>query len=247
MVVIKYPIHGCNYKTPNHQFDIVCRLLDLHKVEHGKNSGSSKAVIMPNASQLIRLRVDQGISQETWLAFIRRWELFKTGSNISSQNANKQLFQCAHDKLGDLILANDLRLMAKLEEHVAKLMEPVAVIKVALKVKRAELMRLNQEHDEPFKTFTTRVRSKAETCNFKTVSECKCGKKNMTNYTDKAIKDVMLAGIDDDDIGKEVLSTEDILSRASFDSFIESKEMGRHATENSRTVSLVSSFQRLNK
>ena len=85
--------------------------------------------MMPNAPQLIRSRVDQGISQETWLAFIRRWELFKTGSNISSQNANKQLFQCAHDKLGDLMLTNDLRLMAKL-------MEPVAVIKVTIGIKR---------------------------------------------------------------------------------------------------------------
>ena len=56
----------------------------------------------------------------------------------------------------------------------------------------------------------------------------------------------MLAGMGDDDIRREVLSTEDILSRSLFDiiSFIESKEMGRHATENSRTISAISSFQR---
>ena len=127
------------------------------------------------------------------------------------------------------MLANDPRLMAKSEEYVAKLMESVAVIKVAIGVKRAELMSLHQDHDEPFRTFATRVRSKAETCNFTTVSECECGKKNVTSYTEEAIKDVMLAG--DDDIRREVLSTEDILSRSSFDiiSFIESKEMGRHA------------------
>ena len=92
-------------------------------------------------------------------------------------------------------------------------------------------------------------RSKAETCNFTTVSECECGKKNVTSYTEEAIKDVMLSGVGDDDIRREVLSTENILSRSSFDiiSFIESKEMGRHATENSRTVSAVSSFQRQKK
>ena len=60
---------------------------------------------MPNEPQLIRPRVDRGISQETWLAFIRRWEAFKIGSTISSQNASIQLFQCVHDKLGDLMLA----------------------------------------------------------------------------------------------------------------------------------------------
>ena len=139
--------------------------------------------------------------------------------------------------------------MAKSESYVAKLMESIAVIKVAIGVKRAELMNLHQDHDEPFRTFATRVSSKAETCNFTTVSENDCGKSNVTSYTVEAIKDVMLAGVGDDDIRREVLSTEDILSRSSFDiiSFIESKEMGRHATENSRTISAVSSFQRQKK
>ena len=75
------------------------------------------------------------------------------------------------------MLANDPRLMAKSEEYVAKLMRSVAVIKVAVGVKRAELVSLHLDHDEPFRTFATRVRSKAETCNFTTVKECECGKK----------------------------------------------------------------------
>ena len=132
---------------------------------------------MPNEPQLIRPRVDRGISQEAWFAFIGSCEEFKSGSNISSHNASIQLFQCAHDKLCDLMLANDPRLMAKSEEYVAKSMESVAVIKVAVGVKRAELLSLHQDHNEPFWTVTTCVRSKAETCNFTTVSECECGKK----------------------------------------------------------------------
>ena len=60
---------------------------------------------------------------------------------------------------------------------------------------------------------------------------------------------MMLAGVGDDDIRRQVISTENVLTRSSFDiiSFIESKEMGRHATENSRTISAVSSFQRQKK
>ena len=67
----------------------------------------------------------------------------QTGSNISSRNASTQLFKRAHDKLGDLMLANDLRLMAMSEENVAKLMESSAVIKVEIGVKRAELTSLH--------------------------------------------------------------------------------------------------------
>ena len=101
-----------------------------------------------------------------------KWETFKICSNISSQNASKQLFQRTHDKLSDLILANDPRLMAKSEDYVPKLRESAAGTKVTVGVKRAELMSLHQDHNEPFRTFATNVRSKANTCNFTTVSEC---------------------------------------------------------------------------
>ena len=85
--------------------------------------------------------------------------------------------------------------MAKSESYIAKLIESIVVIKVAIWVKRAELKNLHQDQDKPFRTFVTRVRSKAETCNFTTVSECDCGKSNVTSYTEEAIKDVMLAGV----------------------------------------------------
>ena len=45
--------------------------------------------------------------------------------------------QCAHDKLGNFVLANDPRLMANSKEYVAKLM--VAVIKVAIGSKGQDL------------------------------------------------------------------------------------------------------------
>ena len=46
-----------------------------------------------------------------------------------------------------------------------------------------------------------------------TASEYKCWKQNVTSYTEEAIKDVMLTGVGDNDIRREVFSIEDILSR----------------------------------
>ena len=82
------PIQACSYQTPDESCELVFRFLDLHKIDHVKKSGSLKSGSMPNEPQLIRPRVYRGISQETWLAFIRRWEAFKIGSNVSSQNAS---------------------------------------------------------------------------------------------------------------------------------------------------------------
>ena len=63
---------------------------------------------MPNAPQLILPSVDQGISQVTWLAFIRRWEAFKIGSNISNQNACTQLFYLTDKSLLISSLSNEV-------------------------------------------------------------------------------------------------------------------------------------------
>ena len=136
------------------------------------------------------------------------------GSNISIQNASIQLFQCAQKKLGNLMLANDPRLIAKSESYIAKLKESVAVIKVVIGVKRAELIACIRTMMS-VQNVCHPCTQKAETCNFTTVSEC--GKMNVTSYTEEAIKGVMLAGVRENDIRREVISTKDILSRPSFD------------------------------
>ena len=107
MVVVKCPIRGCEYQTPDLSGDVVSSLLNLHQMEHQQDSGSSNNGVMSYAPQLIRPRVDRGISQETWLAFFRRWKAFKIDSIINNQNASIKLFQCAQNKLGDLMLASD--------------------------------------------------------------------------------------------------------------------------------------------
>lgn len=68
---------------------------------------------------------------------------------------------------------------------------------------------MHQERDEPFRAFAARVRGKAETCEFKAM--CQCG--NDVNYTDHAIRDVLLSGISDLDIRREVLGTQAILQK----------------------------------
>ena len=72
-------------------------------------------------------------------------------------------------------------------------MKSVAALKISVGVKTAEVVSLHQNHDEPFRTFATRVQSKEETFNFTTIIECE--KKNGISYTELAIKDVMLAGV----------------------------------------------------
>ena len=119
-------------------------------------------------------------------------------------------------------------------------MRSIAVIPVATGVSRTELFQLRQERDEPFRAFAARVRGKAETCAFTT--KCYCTK--IVNYTDHMIRDVLLHGISDMDIRREVLGVSDILETAVNEviSLVESKEMARNALP-SATISRMSSFK----
>ena len=97
-MIVKCPL--CEYEADNADAQIVVTLLTIHAQSH------NQPPIRPAAPQpkLDRPRIDIGIEEEVWNTFIRRWEAFKVGSNISDNTAPMQLFQCASEALGDLIL-----------------------------------------------------------------------------------------------------------------------------------------------
>ena len=186
-----------------------------------------------------------GIEEEVWNGFIRRWEAFKIGSGINDDTAPMQLFQCASDALGDLVLKAHPNIQTESIDIVKKTMRDLAVIPVAIGVRRAELMELRQSPDEQFRTFAARVQGKAETCVFTTTAKCQCSQTIEVDYTTESVRDVLLSGIADLDIRREALSNTRIqsLSINEVISFVESREMARNATP-SASMSAMSSFRK---
>jgi len=82
---------------------------------------------------------------------------------------------------------------------------------------------------------------KPKTCAFAT--KCPCGLS--ANYTDHAIRDVIVNGLYDNDIRREVLGVVDILQKPVNEviALVENKEMARNAMPSS-SLSAVSSFRR---
>ena len=107
------------------------------------------------------------------------------------------------------------------------------------------MVSLHQDHDESFRTFSTRVQSKAESCNFTTISDCECVMKNITSNTEEAIKDVMPEGVGDENIRREVLRNEDILSRSSFQ-IISLMEVRKRADMQQRSLEINQRYLCLN-
>ena len=241
MVVVSCPYQGCTYATEDLPPELIAQLLSIHALSHSQAQAPSS-----RGPKLNRPTIDVGVDLETWNSFLRRWETFKTGSGITEEAASTQLFQCASDALGDLLLKSDPRLTSRPAADVLKIMQSIAVIPVARGVSRAELFQMNQSAEEPIRTFAARVRGKAETCGFTTAATCPCGKQVEADYTEEVIRDVILAGISDLDIRRDALSMPEIQQKSTNDvvGIIESREMARNATPlSSAAVNAMSSYK----
>ena len=80
-----------------------------------------------------RAKVMLGISMEQWNLFMQKWNVFHIGSGISDGVAAIQLFQCAEESLGDVLLKIDSGITSKPIDDVLKLMKSLAVIPVAVR------------------------------------------------------------------------------------------------------------------
>ncbi|MEL6802942.1 MAG: hypothetical protein AAFO91_04065, partial [Bacteroidota bacterium] len=245
MVKLACP-YECGYKTEDVTEATALQILQLHAKKHA----AEYAVETSRGQKLCRPTIDIGTDEEGWMMFQRHWETYKAGSRIGQGDAAIQLFECASAELKDLILKIEKEINLQKEADVLTIMRSLAVIPTARGVIRAELLKLEQMNDESFRKFAARVRGKAETCGFSITVEHTCNSCNTisnvrADYTQESMRDVLLAGIADIDIRREALSCEDLQAKSINEliSFVERREMSRHATT-SNSVSAISSFKR---
>ena len=249
MVVIECSVPDCTFTTDDVSEALAISLLSNHNLAHCNLAPTvADAAPAPRGPKLERPKVDVGVTIEEWNVFTRRWEVFKSGSGIDDASAPSQLFQCAGTELGDSLLKANPNAASETLTQLLAAMRSLAVIPVATCVLRTELLQLRQERDEPFRTFTAKVRGKAETCSY--TASCTCGAS--VDYTDHVIRDVIrdviLNGLYDTDIRREVLGIAGILETPINEviALVETKEMACNALP-SPSLSAVSSFAKQRK
>jgi len=131
------------------------------------------------------------------------------GSTIDPAMHSTQLFQCAGETLGDRLLKSDPTIVLKASTDLLAAMKSLSVIAVATGVTRSELMCMKQDRDEQLRSFAARVRGKVETCGYTTKCTCTLDE----DFTDCIIRDVLISGINDNDIRREILGTTGILKK----------------------------------
>ena len=139
------------------------------------------------------------------------------------------------------MLKADADIASKPIGDVLKAMQRLAIIPVATSVLRSELMIMRQDRDEQFRSSAARMRGKADTCFFSATGSC--GLK--VDYTDHMIRDTLLSGILDDEIRRDVVGIDSILTKPINDiiALVESKEIARNAVP-TPDISALSGFKR---
>jgi hypothetical protein len=154
MILINCPFTGCNYSTSETTEGVAIALLNTHILIHSNPPSSATPRRGPKLEQP---KIEAGISTEKWNSFVRRWETFREGSGLDSTAAACQLFHCADEALGDIILRAEKDFATKSITDALEITKSFAVVPVARGVLRCKLAAMHQSANKPFCNFATKV------------------------------------------------------------------------------------------
>ena len=119
------------------------------------------------------------------------------------------LLNTCDKELKTSVVKEDPEILTRPESQVIAAIKRLAVVNIATSVLQTELITLTQNQDEPIRHFAARARGKAKNCKLTVVcSSESCTQ--VTSYSEDVVKMVLLTGMADEDIKREVLGTEDL-------------------------------------
>ena len=249
MPVYDCPEEDCEWKTRDVPDSMATIQMQHHLTsKHTPGVGAARSTSQ-KVPPISRPALASGIDEEGWKLFETKWNMFKSGASIKDDQVGPQLFNCCTESLQDIIIKSQAEFSSLSEKECLIAMKHLAVIPVAVGVRRAELIKMSQEAGEPAREFHARVKGKADVCAYSTTVKCGCPTPRTVtaNFTDIIIKDVVVAGLSDEDIRKDVLGWTDLDTATVADTvkFIENKEMARNAMGGEQqTVNAMSTFKR---
>ena len=247
-LTLQCKVDGCSFIAANDDKDFVLAEFASHQRNH------DTAPLPPSrpesrAPKMDRPKVGAGCTEETWNTFLVRWRNYKRTLCISETAKTGELFACCDTEIGDDLIKQDSSLLEGTEDALLCAIKKLAVIPVALCVRRSELLQLRQDHGETARLYYARVKGKADTCNF----QVKCNQNGCpggsVDYTEEMIKTIITTGLSDVDIHREVLGWHELDSKTAIETvaYIETKEMARNALLSASANNSLSSYSKQKK
>ena len=242
---------GCTYVSESESEQVALLQFQSHMASHQQTQQARVATTKQKLPPIERPKLKQDINEEEWNTFYQEWKRFRRCTDIPVGQESDQLFDCCEKSLGRLLLREDPDIIEAGEEALLDAMKKMAVIKIATSVRRTKLLSLKQDHGQNIREFYANVKAQASTCNFsvKCAQTC-CANAPNVDYTPLVVKDILISGIADPDIRKDVLEWPELDTKSVRDlvGFIEGKETSKKAwTVQSSDAAGISGYKKLNK
>ena len=252
MPVIRCPYFDtCHYETADVGDSAAASLLIIHNNVHiapnNNNANNNNATpSRRHVPKIDRPKISRGSSEEVWNSFTKRWALFKRGYDLSDAETVQQLFECCDDDLGDAILKSSPTAVDGNEANLMTIMKQLAVVPVAVSIRRSELLACRQDHGESGRAYYAKLMGKAATCSY----TVKCSSDtcdHVTDFTDIIVKDVLVSGVADEEIKQDLLGWAELDAKDlnSTVAFLEAKEMARDALNKKPITAGISNYKKL--
>ena len=244
---INCQVTGCTYVVEHESEAVAIAMLTSHSQNHKGNSSPAATSTKQKVPKIDRPEVKQDISDEDWQSFEAEWRRFKRCTEMRNEEVADQLFQCCEKSLKRLLLKENPDVIEAGEDTLIKAMKRMAVLHVATSVRRTNLLSARQDHGQTFREFFANVRAAAATCEYsiKCPHEC-CNEKSPVDYSPMVIKDILIAGIEDSEIMKDVLGMAELDAKSDRDivKFVEEKELARNALQATSSTNALSSYNK---
>ena len=198
------------WKSMDLEFDNAQKLVEDHvKFAHQAVATEGGAAPM-KAEKLVRpnLKVRDGVvNEEAWEYFCHKWSTYKAQANLTVATKS-HLESCLGDEV-TLILFGRLGQQGwdnLTEETLLDCVKDIFVKKRNRMVNRLKLHSLVQGPDEPVQQFVAKLKQVARTCKY-TIKCTADGCTQAVDYSNEMVLDQLVRGLNDDDIQKKVLSS----------------------------------------
>ena len=231
---LQCPFQGCSDVTEDDSENLAIALFNAHISTHtASNTNNAQRVGSSKSEKIIRPKLSQGMPEEGWNSFIVQWKIYKSSAALSDDEGKLQLIYCCEQDLLEHVLRSDPDITGKEEPDQLASIRKLCVIPAAMGVRRSDVLNLTQDSAELSRSFLSRIQGKAATCNFVTSCKAVCCRANppKVDFSDVVIKYVLVNGLADAEIRRDVLGWKDLDTSSVADTiaFIESKEMARDA------------------
>ena len=159
MPVVKCPIEGCEYETPDIEPVIAAALITVHATSHQTPSQPTQ---MARVEKGKRPSTSSAGTTEDWQYFTSRWGDYVKATKLEGTDKVIQLLECCDEQLRKDLTRNARgSLTGMTKDQVLKAMKTLAIREENTMVARVTLHNMRQDHYEPVRAFGAMLRGKA--------------------------------------------------------------------------------------